>query len=284
MIHVLNEMKEDQLDLKYHNPPAIGGGKNICWASLRPGKKAINVIGGDACCDCNSEFSRAIAAAGIGPVRHISACPSFEEFCLLGDSSYNILIKADVQPIAEYIKKTLGIPYCYAPHYYGLDSISQNYCRLEAFLDVKLPTAAYREEAEKSINFYCRQLGAISLAVGEAANAHPFELARALVAYGFNVPYIFSDEAGEDDQEHIAWLAARRPQTRIFLNSQYGLETFPAQKLKVDLAIGLNGEAFGAGFKTIQSIARLPYGYEGAVCLLREMTKVMNNPHLWARL
>lgn len=109
----------------------------------------------------------------------------------------------------------------------------------------------------------------------------PFELARALVTYGFNVPYIFSAHAGKDDQEHIAWLMDKRPETRVFQNIHPGIENFLEQKLKVDLTIGLDGEFFCPGTRTIQSIARQPYGYEGAASLLQEMATVMNNPHLY---
>lgn len=159
------------------------------------------------------------------------------------------MIEAGAKPMAEYMRESLGIPYCYAPHSYGQGKITQNYCRMEAFLDVKFSIAAYREEAEKFIGFYCRQLCGISLAVGEAANADPFELARALVDYGFNVPYIFSDRIGNSEQEDIAWLAAQRPETNVFVDLHPGMDNFTEQKLRVDptpvLSIGaerINGD------------------------------------------
>lgn len=266
-------------NLMYCIPSAIEEEKTTGLASLRPREKAINVIGGGISIDCSNEFSEVMAAAEIRPVQHISDCLSFADFYLWGCSSYNILIEAKARPIVEYIKKSLGIPYCYIPHHYGMESIFQDYCRLEAFLNVKLSTAAYREKAEKSINFYCQRLGAISLAVGEAVNANPFELARALATYGFNVPYIFSAPTGEDDQAHIDWLVARRPGITVFQNSHPGIKNFPEQKLKVDLAIGLDSEFLYPGTRTIRSSNSQPYGYEGVVALLREMTMVMSNPH-----
>lgn len=116
--------------------------------------------------------------------------------------------------------------------------------------------------------------------MGENINACPFELARALLSYGFEVPYIFTDQVLDIDRENINWLAERRPHIKLFTNAHPSMANFLDEKLKVDLAIGFDAGYFCSGAKTAAlSMDCQAYGFEAANSLLKEMRLAMNNPH-----
>lgn len=242
--------------------------------------QGVNIIGSFAPLDIGSEFYQVMAGSGISPIRHIAACSSLEELYMMGKSSHNILIKPGGRLAARSMENMLGIPYCYAPVEYGIESIESTYRKLGTFLEADLKTERYREEAENTVKLYQQLLGARSIAVGETANASPFELARALISYGFDVPYIFADQVLDIDREHIAWLTGRNSGIKVFTNVHPTMVDFLEQKLTVDLAIGFDAGYFCSGAKTAPlSVDRQPYGYRGVVSLLREMLQALQSPH-----
>lgn len=240
---------------------------------------AVNIIGSFAPFTENSEFRAVMSAAGIKEVRHIAACPTLEELYKMGCSTHNILVKTGGRLAAQQMKDKLGIPYCFAPVAYGIETISQTYRMLEKFLGVELDTKKYHEEAKKKIEYYRKVLGPLTVAVGETANASPFELARALIEYGFFVPYIFADMTMDIDQEHIVWLRKFAPQIKVFTNVHPTMVDFLHEKLTVDLAIGFDAGYFCSRIKTVPlSLDEQLYGYGGAVSLLQQMLDALENP------
>ncbi len=240
----------------------------------------VNIIGSFAPLDIDSEFYQVILRARRSLVRHIAACSNLEELYLMGKSSHNILVKPGGRLAVKSMHDKLGIPYCYAPVEYGIESINNTYQRLEVFLDTDIEADCFREEAENAVRLYRNMLGNISVAIGETANASPFELARALSVYGFDVPYIFADQVLDFDQEHINWLAQNKPDIKVFTNVHPTMVEFLKQKLTVDLAIGFDAGYFCSGAKTAPlSVDRQPYGYQGVVSLLRQMLQALQSPH-----
>lgn len=274
-----------------HMNPIATDGKNPPQLSIQramyefipagmPRDRGINMLGSFAAVNTDSEFYELMAAAGISPLRHIGACETFEELCRMGSSMCNILIKPGGKLAAEYLEKKLGIPYCYLPVSYSLEMVRINYAKLGEFLGTSLDAEPYHEKAEQEIRFLQKTLGSISIAVGENANACPFELARALISYGFEVPYIFTDQVLDTDREHIRWLAESSPDIRVFTNAHPSMADFLEQKLSVDLAIGFDAGYFCSGARTLDlSLSQQLYGYAGIVYLLQKMTMAMNNPH-----
>jgi nitrogenase molybdenum-cofactor synthesis protein NifE len=239
----------------------------------------INIIGSYAPLDFNSEFYQVVLSSKRSYVRHIAACSSLEELYLMGRSSLNILVKPGGILAGKSMYDKLGISYCYVPVEYGIESINNNYRRLEVFLDTDLKTDCFRTEAENAVRLYRNMLGNISVAVGETAYSSPFELARALNEYGFSVPCIFTDHILNADREHINWLGRNKPRTKVFANIHPTMAELKG-RVNVDLAIGFDTGSFGSGVKTVPfNIAQQPYGYQGVVALLRQMLQVMQSPH-----
>ncbi len=242
-------------------------------------EQAVNIIGNFAPIDAESEFYEVLAAAGVSEVRHIAACAGLEEFQLMSRATHNLLIKPDGRLAVRQMEEKLGIPYCFAPVAYGLDTIAQTYRTLEEFLGVELCPERYREEAQEAIRSYQHALGPLSVAVGSTANASPFELARALTEYGFRVRYIFADLILDFDLEHVEWIKCHTPDIKVFTNVHPTMVDFLNQGLTADLAVGFDAGYFCSGAKTVPlSLDSQPYGYQGVLTLFREILRALENP------
>lgn len=242
-------------------------------------KPAINIIGNFSPLDAESEFYEVMTAGGVSEVKHIAACNTFEEFQQMSRATHNILIKLGGHLAACQMEKKLGIPYCFIPVAYGLETIAQSYRKLEEFLDISLNVKQYRLEAQDNIETYRRKLGPLRVAVGQSINASSFELARALTEYGFQVRYIFADIVLSSDLEHVEWLKSHASDIEVFTNAHPTMVDFLNQKLTVDLAVGFDAGYFCSGAKTVPlSLDSQPFGYRGVVYLFREMLEALENP------
>jgi len=274
-----------------HMDPIAMGGKTppqltvqeVAYNFLEPSTEgtvnAVNIIGGVTNIDRRSELHQVLADAGLGTCKHIADCKSFEEFQLMSRSAYNLLIKPAGKLAAEQMKKKLGIPYCYVPAAYGLGEIDATYRKLEEFFGIELNTSRYRAEAREAVSSYRQKLEGLCVSVGAAANASPFELARALTEYGFEVPYIFGRDILATDWVHIKWLKRHFPGIKVFTDEHPSMTGFSSNKLKVDLAIGFDAGYFCSEAKTLLlNSDTQPYGYRGTVWLLESMLDVFQKP------
>jgi nitrogenase molybdenum-cofactor synthesis protein NifE len=266
------------ITLEGKTPPALTVQQSI-YDFLEPSglrEKTINMIGGFAPIMADSEFHQVIADAGLGEVRHIAANSSFRQFQRMSRASHNILIKPGGSLAARDMRKKLGIPYYSMPHSFGCETITRLYHELGNFLGRSLDVERYRRETIDIARDYRYKLGPLRIAVGQAVNANSFELARALIHYGFNVPYIFTDVILETDREHVAWLREHAPLTTVYTNSHAPMVDFRKKPLSVDLAIGFDAGYYCSGAKTAPlGLETQPFGYSAVQYLFREMEKTL---------
>ncbi len=262
-------------------PPLLTAQRAIYDFLERSSEKdpAVNIVGSFAPVDAESEFYGVMAQAGVSKVNHVAACATLDEFRLMSRARHNLLVRPDGRLAVQHMGKKLGIPFCFAPAAYGIETISSTYRRLEECLGVELSTDAYREEAEDAVRSYQRTLGNLSVAVGSTANAGAFELARALIEYGFSVRYVFANQFLDFDLEHIEWLKHHAPKLRVFTNTHPSMVNYLDRGLDVDLAIGFDAGYFCSGAKNAPlSPGTQPYGYRAVTRLFREMAQAVESP------
>ena len=263
------------------SPPVLAVQQAIYDFLEKPAEntQAVNVIGSFAPIDTESEFYKVMADAGFGKIRHIADCATLDEFREMSNATHNILIKPNGRLAVRQMERKLGIPFCFTPVAYGLDTIAQTYGALEKFLGVNLNTEAFYEEARETVEEYRRALGPLKVAVGSTANGSPFEMARALTGYGFQVQYIFTDQILDFDREHIDWLKQHNTGVQVFTNTHPTMVHCIEQKLNVDVAVGFDAGYFCQAAKTVPLILdKQPFGYQGAKYLFSEILKALENP------
>ena len=115
------------------------------------------------------------------------------------------------------LENRLGIPSIELTRLYQIDRIAAQYDALAAALGVRFDYDAFRDRAKESMKRFRQQYPGAVFSVGEAINADPFELALALVRYGFKVREIFGTLT-TDSYRYIRHLAVLSPETRVYSN------------------------------------------------------------------
>ncbi len=259
-------------------PPALAVQQSV-YNFLEPSEqyeKAVNVIGGFAPIAENSEFYQVIAEAGLGTVRHIADSSSFQQFQRMSRSSHNILIRPGGSLAVRDMHSRLGIPYCSMPHSFGVETITTHYHELGDFLETHLDVRQYRQDTLDIAQTYRHELGPLRIAVGQAINANSFELARALIQYGFEVPYIFTDIIVTSDRKHVEWLQEHAPATTVYTSSHMSMVDFRKEKLSVDLAIGFDAGYYCSDARTVPlGLETQPFGFNAVTYLFTELEKAL---------
>jgi nitrogenase molybdenum-cofactor synthesis protein NifE len=81
------------------------------------------------------------------------------------------------------------------------------------------------------------------------------------------------------DAEHLEWLKRHAPAIRVFTTVHPSMKNVYGGELEVDLAVGFDAGYFCGGTKTVPlTLDSQPYGYRGAIRLLREMRLALENP------
>ena len=245
--------------------------------SGREKDSGINIIGSMVPVDEESELKTVLHHGGIGPVRHIASCRSYEEFINMGASLWNLLLRPPGRLAVEDMEKRLGIPFLSLPVSYTLERIDSNYTLLEEFLERRLKTEMYREEAADVIRSSRTNFRNCTAAVGGSVNAGSFELARALTEYGFDVKYVFSNMVIDFDIEHVEWLKINAPHIRVYTNSHTTMAEFFRLGKTVDLAFGFEAGYFCSGAPTVPLSADIqPFGYGAVKRLVNEIDAALN--------
>ena len=200
-------------------PPMVHVRQSI-YSLLEPRKKrpdSVNLMGYFAPLDEESELREMLRAIGVRKISEVSSCRSFEEFMGMADANFNLVLNPEARPAAQDLQERLGIPSVELSRFYEIDRIAAQYDAFGAALGVKFPYESYKERAKASMKRFREAFPEAVFSVGEAINADPFELALALVRYGFKVKEIFGTLT-TDSYKYIRHLAALSPMTRVYSN------------------------------------------------------------------
>ena len=200
-------------------PPMVHVRQSI-YSLLEPMKKkadSVNFMGYFAPIDDKSELRDLLKQIGVRKIREVSACQDFKEFQLMAEANFNIVLNPEARPAAADLQENLGTASIELVRLYQIDRIAAQYDAFGAALGVSFDYGAYREEAKAAMIKFRETFPGAVFSVGEAINADPFELALALVRYGFAVKEIFGTLT-TDSYRYIRHLAALSPETRVYSN------------------------------------------------------------------
>ena len=105
-------------------------------------------------------------------------------------------------------------------------------------------------------------------------NGDPFELALALVRYGFRVPEIYGTLSGENFI-YVRQLAACSPETKVFSNLEPTMLYYDGSQSGVNLTIGKDAGYYHKDCPNVLwNEERQPYGYAGVRRLFEALAEV----------
>lgn len=200
-------------------PPMVHVRQSI-YSLLTPMKKkpdSVNIMGYFAPINKDSELRDLLRQIGVRTIREVSSCRNFNEFLSMAEANFNIVLNPEARPAAQDLQDSLGTASIELTRLYQVDRIAAQYDAFGAALGVTFNYDIYRDQARAAMKRFREAFPDTVFSIGEAINADPFELALALVRYGFRVREIFGT-LSTDSYRYIRHLASLSPDTRVYSN------------------------------------------------------------------
>ena len=246
-------------------PPMVHVRQSL-YSLLEPGHKkgnVVNLLGYFSPLVDDCELYTLLQEAGVKTIHEISRCEDFEEYKKMSEANFNLVLHPEARFAAEDFHDRLKIPFIELRRLYQIDKIGSQYQAFGAALGIEFHAEEQKKQAKEAIESFRKVCPDPVFAVGECANADPFELSLALVKYGFKVAEIYGTITGENFI-YIRQLKKLSPQTKIFSNMEPTMLYYDPTESGVTLTIGKDACYYHPNTKGIHwNEERQPFGYAG---------------------
>ena len=246
-------------------PPMVHVRQSL-YSLLEPGHKkgnVVNLLGYFSPLVDDCELYTLLQEAGVKTIHEISKCEDFEEYKKMSEANFNLVLHPEARFAAEDFHDRLKIPFIELRRLYQIDKIGSQYQAFGAALGIEFHAEEQKKQAQEAIESFRKVCPDPVFAVGECANADPFELSLALVKYGFKVAEIYGTITGENFI-YIRQLKKLSPQTKIFSNMEPTMLYYDPAESGVTLTIGKDACYYHPNTKGIHwNEERQPFGYAG---------------------
>ena len=257
-------------------PPMVHVRQSI-YSLLEPRKKkgnVVNLLGYFSPLVDDCELYDLLHSAGVKTIHEISRCKDYEEYQTMSEANFNLVLHPEARFAAEDFHDRLKIPYIELRRLYQIDKIASQYRAFGVALGVEFDDEEPRKTAEATVAKFKELHPGASFAVGEWMNGDPFELALALVRYGFRVPEIYGTLSGENFI-YIKQLAVLSPETKVFSNLEPTMLYYDGTDSGVNLTIGKDAGYYHKNCPNVLwNGERQPYGYAGVRRLFEALAEV----------
>ena len=246
-------------------PPMSAVRKSV-YSLLKPLPKrsdAVNILGFFAPLHDDCELYALLRSVGVHSIREISRCKDFQEYLQMAEANFNLVLNPEARYAAQELEKALGIPSIELSRLYQLDKIANQYRLLGQAVGVEFDFGQYRDEAKEAIRTFQDRHPDANFAIGEMVNAEPFELALALLRYGFSVSEIYGTVTG-GNVAFIRHIAELSPTTRIYSNLSPSMLYYDAAGCEANVYIGKDARYYHPDLAGIEwADDRQPFGFRG---------------------
>ena len=246
-------------------PPMVHVRQSL-YSLLEPGHKkgnVVNLLGYFSPLVDDCELYTLLQEAGVKTIHEISRCEDFEEYKKMSEANFNLVLHPEARFAAEDFHDRLKIPFIELRRLYQIDKIGSQYQAFGVALGIEFHAEEQKKQAQEAIERFREVCPDPVFAVGECANADPFELSLALVKYGFKVAEIYGTITGENFI-YIRQLKKLSPQTKIFSNMEPTMLYYDPTESGVTLTIGKDACYYHPNTKGIHwNEERQPFGYAG---------------------
>ena len=257
-------------------PPMVHVRQSL-YSLLEPKKKkgnVVNLLGFFSPLMDDCELYGMLEKAGVKTVHEISRCKNYEEYQTMAEANFNLVLHQESRFAAEDFNDRLKIPFIELRRLYQTDKIQNQYQALASVLGVSFELDKYREAAEQAIEDFRKVCPDASFAVGECMNGDPFEMALAMIKYGFKVPEIYGTLTAENFI-YLNQLSQLSPETKVFSNMEPTMLYYDPEKSGVNMTIGKDAGYYHPDQpNVIWNQDRQPYGYAGVTRLFETLLEV----------
>jgi nitrogenase molybdenum-cofactor synthesis protein NifE len=200
-------------------PPMVHVRQSI-YLLLTPAKKkgtVVDILGFFAPLSDESELYGILRGMGVKTTYEISRCATFEEYRHMSEANFALVLHPEARAAARDFEEKLGIPSIELTRFYELDRIAKQYAALAKAVGADIDDTPYRSRAEESVRRFREKYAKLHFSIGECLNADPFELALALLRYGYAVDEIFGTITAEN-YVYIRHIRELSPGTRVYSN------------------------------------------------------------------
>lgn len=156
-------------------------------------------------------------------VRQLGDYKTYKDFCEMGRSKYNLIMRPAGKFASDYMDKHFGTSSVKYMITYDIDEIRDNYKEWAALLekghelkaDKVFDLESVEKETRKSIQHAVETLNGLPISVASSAVLRPCTLAKALIKYGFNVKEIFVQELLPVDKDAYNYICENHPEVII---------------------------------------------------------------------
>ncbi len=252
-------------------PPMVHVRQSL-YSLLEPKKKkgnVVNLLGFFSPLIDECELYDLLHSAGVKTIHEISRCKDYEEYQTMSEANFNLVLHPESRFAAEDFHNRLQIPFIELRRLYQTDKIASQYQAFGKVLGVTFSDEVYREKAEETVAKFKEKRPDASFAIGECMNGDPFEMALAMIKYGFKVPEIYGTLTAENFI-YLNQLSQLSPETKVFSNMEPTMLYYDPEKSGVNMTIGKDAGYYHPNQpNVIWNQDRQPYGYAGVTDCLK---------------
>lgn len=244
-------------------------------------ENAVNLCGSFAPIERECELFDFLGDYGI-EVRQLANYKTYEEFCEMGRSKYNLIMQPAGKFAAEYMDKHYGTSSYKYMITYDMDELRAYYEEWAAILDKNhkkkqksFDLDVMEKETKESIEHAVKALNGLPISVASSAVLRPCTLARALLKYGFTVKEVLVQEVLPVDREAYQYLCEQHPEVQIS-QPRHHKSAVRNNKDKNMVAIGFEGAYLRESDYVVDlSGDEGMYGYYGVKRLMKMLEKAI---------
>ncbi len=242
--------------------------------SKKKNPHAVNLLGYFSPLYDDSEIYPMFREAGLTKIREVGRMKTLDEYMEMGEANFNLVLNPEARYAAEELLKRLQMPYIEMTRFYDIRKIRKQYSLLGGALGVQFQDSLYTVAATMVLEDFRRKHPDLTFAVGQGVNANPFELAAALISYGYKVSRVFAN-ASEEDLPYIREIAEASPETRFYTNISPTMMNYVPEG-HVDVTLGKDAAWYYPEDPNVPFSSDIqPFGYRGLIRLLSEIGQAL---------
>ena len=257
-------------------PPMVHVRQSL-YSLLEPKKKkgnVVNLLGFFSPLMDDCELYGMLEKAGVKTVHEISRCKDYEEYQTMAEANFNLVLHPEARFAAEDFHEKLQIPFIELRRLYQIDKITKQYQALGNVLGIPFEDHEAEAAALDSVKRLKSAKPDAVFVIGECMNGDPFELALALVKYGFRVAEIYGTLTAENFV-YLKNLSELSPQTKVFSNMEPTMLYYDPEESGVTITIGKDACYYHPDVKNVMWNEEVqPYGYAGVRHLCERLLEV----------
>ena len=257
-------------------PPMVHVRQSL-YSLLEPKKKkgnVVNLLGFFSPLMDDCELYGMLERAGVKTVHEISRCRDYEEYQTMSEANFNLVLHPEARFAAEDFHDKLKIPFIELRRLYQIDKIEKQYQALGSVLGIPFADENAKEQALGAVEQMRSKKPDAVFAIGECMNGDPFELALALVKYGFRVAEIYGTLTVENFI-YLKTLSELSPGTRVYSNMEPTMLYYDPSESGVNITIGKDACYYHPEAANVMWNEEVqPYGYTGVKKLFEALLEV----------